>query len=341
MPNFFDIPNDIFRFNLMVMKFNGTSWEPVGSSPISPDEADYSSLATYNGTLFVSYKDNGNNYKATVKKYAIPVAPEINVKQGTTSIADGTGTYDFGNQTTTSYTDINFTIQNIGVDASTLSSFTITGADAGQFSFQGTNPTTVANGSSVTFTVRFSPVSAGTKTATVSFANQDADENPFNFTITGTGTASPTITSFTPTSAATGETVTITGTNFTGATAVSFGGTAATSFIVVNATTITAVVASGTTGTISVVTSSGTATSLGSFTYVPTYTISGNAGIAGATLSYSDGSAKTATSDGSGNYSFTVSENWTGTVTISRTGCTFTPASKDYINVTSNQAICR
>ena len=58
----------------------------------------------------------------------------------------------------------------------------------------------------------------------------------------------PTITSFTPSSGSTGTVVTITGTNFTGATAVAFGGTPATSFTVVNATTITATVGSGATG---------------------------------------------------------------------------------------------
>lgn len=85
--------------------------------------------------------------------------------------------------------------------------------------------------------------------------------------------APPTITSFTPTSAGTGLTVTITGTNFTGATAVSFGGTAATSFMVVSATQITAVVAAGATGTIQVTTPGGMATSAGMFTYVLTPTI--------------------------------------------------------------------
>jgi hypothetical protein len=68
-----------------------------------------------------------------------------------------------------------------------------------------------------------------------------------------------------------------------------------------------------------------------------TYAISGNAGVAGATLSYTDGAARTATADGSGNYSFTVSYNWSGTVTPSKTGYTFTPASKPYTNVLANQ----
>jgi uncharacterized delta-60 repeat protein len=73
----------------------------------------------------------------------------------------------------------------------------------------------------------------------------------------------PTITSFTPTSGATGTTVTITGTNFTDATAVSFGGTAAASFNVVSATQITAVVGSGASGSVSVTTPGGTATEIG------------------------------------------------------------------------------
>ena len=71
----------------------------------------------------------------------------------------------------------------------------------------------------------------------------------------------PTITSFTPTTACAGGTVVITGTNFTGATAVRFNGTAAT-FTVNSATQITATVPAGaTSGTISVVNAAGTGTS--------------------------------------------------------------------------------
>lgn len=61
-----------------------------------------------------------------------------------------------------------------------------------------------------------------------------------------------------------------------------------------------------------------------------TYTISGNAGAAGVTLSYIDGTPKTAIADINGDYSFTVSYNWPGTVTPSLAGYTFTPASIDY-----------
>jgi len=82
----------------------------------------------------------------------------------------------------------------------------------------------------------------------------------------------PSITSFIPASAGTGIIVTITGTNFTGATAVSFGGTAASSFTIVSPTTISAVVASGASGDVSVTTPAGTVTASG-FTYVAAPTI--------------------------------------------------------------------
>jgi hypothetical protein len=67
------------------------------------------------------------------------------------------------------------------------------------------------------------------------------------------------------------------------------------------------------------------------------FAISGNAGVAGATLSYTDGIGKIATAGASGAYSFTVSYGWSGTVTPSKAGYTFTPASKDYTNVTANK----
>jgi Secretion system C-terminal sorting domain/IPT/TIG domain len=75
--------------------------------------------------------------------------------------------------------------------------------------------------------------------------------------------APPTVTNFTPTNGSAGTSVTITGTNFTGASAVTFGGTAATSFTVVSANSITAVVGTGASGNVSVTTPGGAASLLG------------------------------------------------------------------------------
>lgn len=76
----------------------------------------------------------------------------------------------------------------------------------------------------------------------------------------------PAISSFTPTVGVNGTTVTITGANFGGTTAVKFGGVDATSFTVNSSTSITAVVGPGASGEVSVTTSIGTAV-LAGFTF--------------------------------------------------------------------------
>ena len=71
--------------------------------------------------------------------------------------------------------------------------------------------------------------------------------------------------------------------------------------------------------------------------HLPPITISGNAGVADVTLSYMDGTYKTATSDNDGNYTIEVPYGWSGTIIPSRTGFTFTPISRSYSNLTTDQ----
>ena len=72
-------------------------------------------------------------------------------------------------------------------------------------------------------------------------------------------------------------------------------------------------------------------------TQLPTYTLSGNVGAAGATLSYVDGTPKTVIADASGNYTFTVPYSWSSTVTPSLASDAFCPASQMYSNLTANK----
>ncbi|HEU5168452.1 MAG TPA: IPT/TIG domain-containing protein [Chitinophagaceae bacterium] len=175
----------------------------------------------------------------------------------------------------------NVTVTTLGGSASlagftfvpppTISSFTPTTAPSGgTVTITGTNftgATAVSFGG--TAASSFTVVNATTITAVIgSGASGNVSVTTPGGTMSWSGftfIASPTITSFTPTSGATGATITITGTNFTGATAVSFGGIAS-SFTVVNATTITAVIGSGASGNVSVTTPGGTATASG-FTF--------------------------------------------------------------------------
>jgi len=68
------------------------------------------------------------------------------------------------------------------------------------------------------------------------------------------------------------------------------------------------------------------------------YGISGNAGVAGATLSYDDSGPHMATADSSGNYVFAVSINWSGTVTPSKPGTRFLPVNRVYTNLMTDLA---
>ena len=88
----------------------------------------------------------------------------------------------------------------------------------------------------------------------------------------------PSITSFTPITASTGTTVTITGTDFDAITGVSFGGVAAASYTVTSSTSITAVVAGGASGDVAVTNSAGTG-SLAGFTYCATANASLTSGV--------------------------------------------------------------
>jgi glucose/arabinose dehydrogenase len=134
------------------------------------------------------------------------------------------------------------------------------------------------NGSAATFSVVWdtwlvATVPPGVTTGPISVTTAaGTTTSASDFTVLPT----PTISSFNPTSGPAGTSVTISGLNFNGSTAVKFNGTNAQSFTVDSDTQITAVVAAGTTsGTISVTGPNGTGTSSGNFTAAAAPSISG------------------------------------------------------------------
>lgn len=129
------------------------------------------------------------------------------------------------------------------------------------------------------------PRAAGTVNVTVVTAGGSGTlSSGFTYVVTA-----PTVSAVSPSTGSTlgGTSVTITGTNLTGATAVDFGGTAATSFTIDSATQITAVAPAGAAGAVDVtVTSpSGTGSLPSAFTYVtPVPALSGVSPSTGTTL---------------------------------------------------------
>ena len=83
--------------------------------------------------------------------------------------------------------------------------------------------------------------------------------------------------------------------------------------------------------------SNGSPTADWSFRTKSSSVISGNAGVSGATLSYTDGIEKAVTSQPDGSYSFQIPPGWSGTVTPTHTCYTFSPANRSYSNLAGNQ----
>jgi hypothetical protein len=151
------------------------------------------------------------------------------------------------------------------VNTGTLSAATISLAKAsiGSNNGIGTSTTLAGNynnlGGSVTNTlIASNTVTAGTTVGSLATTT---------YFVLGVKVAAPTITSFTPSSGYVGTTITITGTNFTNASAVTIGGLAAASYTIDNSTQITVTASTGTTGTIAVTTPGGTAISASTFTF--------------------------------------------------------------------------
>jgi IPT/TIG domain len=238
----------------------------------SPSSGNVGTSVTITGAAFTgatSVTFNGTSATFTVNsatQISATVPPAATTGPISVTTAGGTAT-----------SGASFTITVPAPTAPTITSFSPTSGNVGASvtiagtSFSGATSVTF-NGTSATFTVNSAtqisatvPPAATTGPISVTTAGGTATSGT-SFTVTVPAPAAPTITSFSPTSARIGSSITISGTRFTGATSVKFNGVSA-SFTVASSTKIKAIVPVGTTaGPITVTTPGGTATSSRSFT---------------------------------------------------------------------------
>ena len=126
----------------------------------------------------------------TISVSGTGTSPEITVSRTdagiSSDIGDG-GTTSYQNVTVGQPSSLSFSIANTGTGNLTLGSASISGANRGDFVVTEQPATEVGPGTSTNMVVRFIPTGTGQRSASVSFATNDASENPFNFTLSGNG----------------------------------------------------------------------------------------------------------------------------------------------------------
>jgi ELWxxDGT repeat protein len=122
-----------------------------------------------------------------------PPAPEIAVSGGGTNIVDGDSSPSTTDRTDHGPVELGssglflFTVSNAGTEPLTIQAPVISGTHADDFTVISAPGPTIAPGISSLLLVTFTPSALGTRNAAISFANNDGDETPFNFSIRGTG----------------------------------------------------------------------------------------------------------------------------------------------------------
>ncbi len=156
-----------------------------------------------NGTLlnFALFGGSSNWSAPGAPPVVAPCAgtfPNIRVNGNNECILDGDVSpgpldhTDYGAGTARTYT-----ILNTGTATLNISSVTITGANATEFSVTTPPASSVAVSGSTTFTITFTPSSVADKFATINVNNDDPDESPYSFDVYGLATLPVQLISFT------------------------------------------------------------------------------------------------------------------------------------------------
>ena len=149
-------------------------------------------IGVKNATITVRYTNNAGvlTYVYAIRGNAVAM-PEMDVQGNANSIVDGDITpsiidfTDFGTTSVATAVNRTYFVYNTGVVNLTLGAITFSGANPGDFSVTTLPAAIVAPGGNTSFVVTFNPAAIGTKTATISIVNNDANENPYNYNLIG------------------------------------------------------------------------------------------------------------------------------------------------------------
>lgn len=292
--------SDANQFNSVVTTSQGGSLTPT--DPGLQDQFTYTPKVGFSGTdtaTFYAWDSSANYIAYTVTITVNPIVPTVSTVSPSSGPATGGTSVSIAGQALTGVTAVKFG-----------------GVNAAAFSFNSDSSiTATAPAGTAGATVDITVTTPG-GTSTIGASDQFTYISPPAISAVAPGTGA----------AAGGTSVAIAGTHFTGATAVRFGGTSATSFTVNSATSITAVSPAGSgTVDVTVITTGGTSATGASdqFTYVQPPV----AGAVSATVAHgSTGNPVTLNLSGGAAASVAVASAAAhGTATASGSSMTYTP----------------
>jgi len=193
---------------------------PSSSSTTFSITFNNASAGIYTNTISIANNDTDENpYDFSITAQATLPAPEINISKDMASSDIPSGSVaSAGFNTVFTTTDIGsssfitYYIENEGTADLDVSGVSVLGTNSGDFIVSAI-PSTIAVGStltsSVSFTVTFSPLASGLRTATISILNNDSDESPYTFDVEGMGNCTSNTSSLSPSSGPEGTIVTI------------------------------------------------------------------------------------------------------------------------------------
>ncbi|OQW90953.1 MAG: hypothetical protein BWK78_05820, partial [Thiotrichaceae bacterium IS1] len=160
---------------------------PASSTVDFTLKLDTATAGNYGGAFtFFNDDTDENPFTFPIGAGVTVPAPEIDVLDGTTAIASGTAVpVPFGPTAVGTSVSKIFTVKNTGEADLNLTNL-VTFKDGGTgFTINSFNPGPVVKGASTTFTVVLNASASGTYTGTITFGNDDKDENPYTFPVEG------------------------------------------------------------------------------------------------------------------------------------------------------------
>jgi hypothetical protein len=175
----------------------GALWDPALPEAAPPSSGTLCALQLSEGAMVtvaanasrggVVLSPDGNSVAPTFTGAIVGPLPEIAVEQEGTHLANG-GSTDFGPAAIGSNVSLTFTIKNTGNANLTGLGITKGGTHPDEFTVMSDPIAPVGGpGGTTNFTLRFTPIAAGLREASIQIASNDVNDDPFNITLRGTG----------------------------------------------------------------------------------------------------------------------------------------------------------